>query len=884
MTTKNYTSIYNIEEYILKNIMPLYFNQEEINTINIGLQGQMTHMISDATEDLSNMVTAVYTEMTPNTAVLPSTIYSNAALYRVDDIFAVPAELNILFMIREEELINNSEVVSSGTQFVLDRDTVINIDGLDFMFDNDIIIHMKNYKGTMKYIVRYSDDYTNSLSNDLTSPYLQTIKFSYEDGSYLGIYTKVRQVSKYTHEESIINNQSINFPRINITFDEHLAGFEVFYKSIDSDKYIQLSKVLKNSAPLETPFCYYTMEDEKEFEITFSSRERYFTPDFNAEIRVEYYTTKGLDGNFEKFTGNLDDIEISLKTTRYPNNGKLICVAIPQNGAIGGLNSLTFDELKNKVMLKFSTIGTIITENDLQLYFADINDMQNIKMLFKKKRDDIYRLFSAFSYYVNRSNIVMHTHTLNSYINTELLDRVVDDSVCDIIKPGTIFEYRYPDEVGNTDVTICKNQNITNFTNYDHPSKYIYTNPFLINIMHEPNNVVGLYLNSIDSSIPMSYTYTSIDAENQFLCSSFKVERNALKGDDSYEFRLVIAPATALTIDVVDKLGNFLDNIVTKVIFMDGGEDIGYIDLDFFSYTSKIGTVEFVGRLKTDDCLTISEKIRCTNLKDMVTGEEITRVIPYLNTECKVCIFSKEESSAKYEHQYTHLENLIDYRLTNIYTTMENKLNLVLPFSFIRTFMEYEQSDNVYGYNINLSEVPLVSAYDLQEESNFEDIVALLKTQYNYFTEVVPKLENSYSIDLKFIGTYGKSKLFNTELEDLLDSINCKIEFNIYPFSGVDTEILRNRINIIISDYFDSINITGDKSIKVSNLMQQIDSVDEVDYLKFVRINNYDSNVQVLINNTPEITDSGYNAASELNFIPEYVTIRPEDIILNIIE
>ena len=317
---------------------------------------------------------------------------------------------------------------------------------------------------------------------------------------------------------------------------------------------------------------------------------------------------------------------------------------------------------------------------------------------------------------------------------------------------------------------------------------------------------------------------------------------------------------------------------------MDGGEDIGYIDLDFFSYTSKIGTVEFVGRLKTDDCLTISEKIRCTNLKDMVTGEEITRVIPYLNTECKVCIFSKEESSSKYEHQYAHLENLIDYRLTNIYTTMENKLNLVLPFSFIRSFMEYEQADNMYGYNINLSEVPLVSAYDLQEESNFEDIVALLKTQYNYFTEVVPKLENSYSIDLKFIGTYGKSKLFNTELEDLLDSINCKIEFNIYPFSGVDTEILRNRINIIISDYFDSINITGDKSIKVSNLMQQIDSVDEVDYLKFVRINNYDSNVQVLINNTPEITDSGYNAASELNFIPEYVTIRPEDIILNIIE
>ena len=198
--------------------------------------------------------------------------------------------------------------------------------------------------------------------------------------------------------------------------------------------------------------------------------------------------------------------------------------------------------------------------------------------------------------------------------------------------------------------------------------------------------------------------------------------------------------------------------------------------------------------------------------------------------------------------------------------------------------MEYEQADNMYGYNINLSEVPLVSAYDLREESNFEDIVGLLKTQYAYFTEVVPKLENSYSIDLKFIGTYGKSKLFNTELEDLLDSINCKIEFNIYPFSGVDTEILRNRINIIISEYFDSINITGDKSIKVSNLMQQIDSVDEVDYLKFVRINNYDSNVQVLINNTPEITDSGYNAASELNFIPEYVTIRPEDIILNIIE
>ena len=101
--------------------------------------------------------------------------------------------------------------------------------------------------------------------------------------------------------------------------------------------------------------------------------------------------------------------------------------------------------------------------------------------------------------------------------------------------------------------------------------------------------------------------------------------------------------------------------------------------------------------------------------------------------------------------------------------------------------------------------------------------------------------------------------------------------------AGVDVELLKQRLDMIISDFFDSINVVEDRSIKISNLINILDDQNEVSWLRFNRINDYDANVQVLKNNTPTVTDALADI-TVADYIPEYVTVRPEDIHLDIVE
>ena len=54
-----------------------------------------------------------------------------------------------------------------------------------------------------------------------------------------------------------------------------------------------------------------------------------------------------------------------------------------------------------------------------------------------------------------------------------------------------------------------------------------------------------------------------------------------------------------------------------------------------------------------------------------------------------------------------------------------------------------------------------------------------------------------------------------------------------------------------------------------------------VKYLKFVGINNYDSDIQVIENKTVDL--STLSKEDRIQYVPEYLTIRLDDIILEII-
>lgn len=77
------------------------------------------------------------------------------------------------------------------------------------------------------------------------------------------------------------------------------------------------------------------------------------------------------------------------------------------------------------------------------------------------------------------------------------------------------------------------------------PIRFLFTNTFLIALNLNPN-VVGHYLNSINSSRSVSYTYINNNTLMQFISSSLKIKRNALMKENFYKFTIYITPASDL--------------------------------------------------------------------------------------------------------------------------------------------------------------------------------------------------------------------------------------------------------------------------------------------------------------------------------------------------
>jgi len=90
------------------------------------------------------------------------------------------------------------------------------------------------------------------------------------------------------------------------------------------------------------------------------------------------------------------------------------------------------------------------------------------------------------------------------------------------------------------------------------PIRFLFTNPFLIALNLNPN-VVGHYLNSINSSRSLSYTYVNDSTLIQFLSSSLKIKRNALMGENYYKFTIYINPASDLDASLIIKVNDPTD-------------------------------------------------------------------------------------------------------------------------------------------------------------------------------------------------------------------------------------------------------------------------------------------------------------------------------------
>ena len=158
----DYTSIYDIKNFILHDITPKYFNIEDISLANTGLYGMISDISSTVAEDTMKVVARYITELVPGQSKLPDCIYANAANHRISGIIATCAKCKATLFIKEKDVLRYGVQDGRYTEYTIDSDLIVYIDDVPFSIPADIKIRSNYYNGKYNHRCYWGTSLRNS--------------------------------------------------------------------------------------------------------------------------------------------------------------------------------------------------------------------------------------------------------------------------------------------------------------------------------------------------------------------------------------------------------------------------------------------------------------------------------------------------------------------------------------------------------------------------------------------------------------------------------------------------------------------------------------------------------------------------------------------------
>lgn len=472
MAFTDYTSSANSFEAWVEEIAPHYFDFDARELHRTGVFGYINEVMSQTELDTHHAVSIARREFYPTTALYRKNLFKMAALHKIGYPLANAAVCTATLLFKEEELLKYATRVDGSTyNFVVDNSMVIMADDIPFMLDYPIVIVIKktvanpsisgdsidsysNKAGVIKlsenrtyYTIRYDTTYKNSL-NTQTDKYIRNRVIPWAGENLLLVKVGLRQCQRVVEEQSIVKSSTIGTVTLDFEFDGNLCNFEVFYIDGNGDP-VQLEKLPLNSNPIKSPFCMYSMIDDNTIRLHFPDN-AYFTPKFNSTIRMHIFTTLGEYGNFRVFNGSLN---CQPQSEDYQYNNMITVQGMCEGSSIGGVNIQNDDVFRSNIVYAYATNKVVTTESDLQAYFDNQALTTKNKILFFKRRDDVFeRLYGAFMLLRDEKDNVIPTNSLDiDIIRKEMDINILDenDTSTDlrgcIIKAGRVWEYFGPE-------------------------------------------------------------------------------------------------------------------------------------------------------------------------------------------------------------------------------------------------------------------------------------------------------------------------------------------------------------------------------------------------------------------------------------------------------
>ena len=376
------SDIYKVSQTIYdlnKKFMP----DVENDIFYMGLFGAVNENLSNIAVDSVYAATEWGNEGIPIRANLDRSILSYAISHDVSNINGIPAVMTVSLGFIESEL--SSRMVNN--KIIIDRECPINIGGIEFHLDYDLIITKRILRdGTNAYSARYSIQRKNRLSS-IKDPYLDTpITMMYNNSSFIFIKCDIRQVMLTHVYQKVQSSNYLDNKTFNFQFENQLANFTMSVKEKDTTRY--LVPVFEGMPSNDSEYyCFYTYLDSNKIRVKFDRNS--YEPRTSVEVDITLETTLGEDGNIIY----KDEILVSLKSEKI-NYRNLSMVVLPNTNARGGSNRKSKTELKDIIARETLGRKIIACNKDIENYFTTID---NTKMYFYKRAHNQYEhLYYAY--------------------------------------------------------------------------------------------------------------------------------------------------------------------------------------------------------------------------------------------------------------------------------------------------------------------------------------------------------------------------------------------------------------------------------------------------------------------------------------------------------
>lgn len=888
------TDIYKVTNFIDK-IKEKYIDIPE-DTLVLGVYGYLASVLGNLTQNTATLASEYSMEAIPTKAKYERNVISHALALGINSINADPATIDILLGIPESYFLNNMQ----NNKITIDKEYVFNV-GNDqqypYSLDYDLeIVRHKLPTGEYMYTANYVLDDYNILAN-LKNPYLPATGYMNISGDKLiTVKTTIRQVTHTQIYKKIIVTNPLETKTLTFSFEDQLA---YFYVTVSEEQDDGTYGELKYYEPIYDGLYDYTTDNTKNFinylyldEKTIRLRfDRDSQPRNNADITVHVYTTLGDECNFK--LNNYQKMQV-YTSNRFPYIGmNLILFSVSDSQY--GTDKLTVQQLKQAIPVEALSRGSVTTYTDLNNFFNSLQSDVTKLYLLRKIHNQIERLYYLYFMMKDGDNVVP-TNTINVSFDRSIFKNINKNNYT--IEPMTMF---YTDLESDT-IESVQPKDQSEIDKLD-ANGFLYTNPYLIVVNKSPF-YVSYYLTLVNYTRELYFDYVNTDSLIQFIAYNFAAYREQYDHPNTFnidlyctqsintDFQLVKYEEDGVTIKEI----NFKIYAVLYRTNSDGDlYPYRYIESNLSNFIQDSTQYNMNFKFELSDLISSKDTfIQVTSgMKSIKTG---TDSVSYVPSNMQIKFFFTVKTDTEYGREFVinskkdnldnYIPNLDGWSLVNIYSTGSSGLDIFFDYSdMCNSFINYSK-DSSGDYKYTIYKMPVVRYTYLNTNERIQNFLELVDERRRYIQSVLYLLDDSFGIDYKFFNTYGKSIMYNIDNETNIDRINLSLKFEIKFESKEDQIDTLDEITKSIKSYIEDMNNISD--LHIPNLITYITNLyrDNLVYIKFIGLNNYDSLHQSIYKN-PIMDDDNYFV--ETQTVPEFINVNTlndntPDITYNIID